>query len=69
MHGIRARLALTVAAAAAAAGLVLADAATDALFVETSELRQLPILRPVRSSALSRASIEQKVLAIFKAQV
>ncbi len=68
MHGIRARLVLTVAAAAAAAGLVLADAATDALFVETSELRQLPILRPVKSSALSRASIEQKVLAIFKEQ-
>jgi hypothetical protein len=68
MDGIRARLALTVAAAAAAAGLVLADAATDALFVETSELRQLPILRPVRSTALSRASIEQKVLAVFKEQ-
>ena len=68
MPGIRARLVLAVAAAAAAAGLVLADAVTDALFAETSELRQLPILRPVRSTALSRASIEQKVLATFKEQ-
>ena len=68
MAGIRTRLILAAVAIAAAAGLALADASTDALFAETSALRQLPILRPVKSSALSRADIEQKVLAIFKQQ-
>ncbi len=68
MGGCRARLVLTLAAVAATVGLALADAATDALFVETSALRQLPIVRPVKSTALSRASIEQKVLAIFREQ-
>ena len=73
MAGIRARAGLAAAAACVAAGLVLgnvlAEAPTDALFAETSALRELPILRPVPSSALSRAEIERKVLAISKAQM
>lgn len=37
-------------------------AATDEVLKETSELRQLAILRPVQSSAQSRAQIEQMIL-------
>src|SRR5687768_8394046 len=51
-----------------AGAILLADAVTDALFVETSALRQLPILKPVASRALSRADIEQKVLKLFREQ-
>lgn len=37
-------------------------AATDEVLKETSELRQLPVLRPVQSTAESRAQIEQMIL-------
>lgn len=37
-------------------------AATDEVLKETSSLRQLPVLRPVRSSAQSRAEIEQMII-------
>ena len=37
-------------------------AATEEVLKETSEIRQLPILRPVPSSAQSRAQIEQMIL-------
>jgi hypothetical protein len=73
MTGIRARARLAAAAACVAAGLVLgnvlAQAPTDALFAATSAMRELSILRPVPSSALSRAEIERKVLAISRAQM
>lgn len=38
------------------------NAATDEVLKETSQIRQLPILRPVQSSAQSRAQIEQMIL-------
>jgi len=37
-------------------------AATAAVLQETSEIRQLPIVRPVKSGAQSRAEIEQMVV-------
>ncbi|MGB7925700.1 MAG: hypothetical protein WCF57_20855 [Pyrinomonadaceae bacterium] len=37
-------------------------AATEAVLRETSELRQLPILRPVKSGAQSRADIERMII-------
>jgi len=40
----------------------------DALFTETSALRELPVRRPVASRALSRGEIEQKILQAFKDQ-
>jgi len=48
------------ASAARNAALV---AATNEVLQETSQLRQLPVLRPVQSSALSRAEIEQMIVA------
>ena len=68
MAAMPARVLVTAAAVVRACGLAAADAITDALFAETSALRQLPILRPVKSSALSRAGIERKVLSIFDDQ-
>src|ERR1041385_4564009 len=37
-------------------------AATDEVLKQTSAIRQLPVLRPVQSSALSRAEIERAVV-------
>ena len=37
-------------------------AATEAVLVETSKIRQLPILRPVKSGAQSRAEIERMII-------
>lgn len=48
------------ASAARNAALV---AATNEVLQETSQLRQLPVLRPVQSSALSRAEIEHMIVA------
>lgn len=59
---------LLVACVCSATVLLLADAATDALFTETSRLRELPILKPIKSSALSRAEIERKVIAAANEQ-
>jgi hypothetical protein len=60
--------ALLLAVICSATALLLADAATDALFTETSRLRELPILKPIRSSALSRAEIERKVMTAANEQ-
>jgi hypothetical protein len=68
MATFRFRFVLALAAACVAGVLLLADAATDALFAEASSLRELPILRPVKSSALSRAEIEHKVITAFNNQ-
>ena len=43
-------------------------ASVEALFTETSALRELPVRRPVASRALSRGEIEQKILQAFKDQ-
>jgi len=48
------------ASAARNAALV---AATNEVLQETSQLRQLPVLRPVQSSAQSRAEIEHMIIA------
>lgn len=48
------------ASAARNAALV---AATNEVLQETSQLRELPVLRPVQSSALSRAEIEHMIVA------
>jgi hypothetical protein len=69
MPTIHRRLALVLAGICAATGLLVADAATDALFNETSSLRELPIRRPVRSRTLSRGEIERKVIAAFDRQM
>jgi hypothetical protein len=59
---------LLVAGICSAVVLLVADATTDALFTETSHLRELPILKPIKSSALSRAEIERKVIAATNEQ-
>lgn len=51
-----------------AAVMLGADALTDALAKETSALRELPMLRPVPSRALTRSEIEQQVLQAFRDQ-
>lgn len=43
-------------------------AVTDAVLRETSDVRQLPILRPVKSGTQSRAEIEQMLLKNFDAE-
>jgi hypothetical protein len=63
-------LAAVVLAAAGIGGTGFAaqDSAVDALFAETSALRDLAIRRPVSSRPLSRGEIEQKILQAFKDQ-
>lgn len=59
---------LVVTAALLAGSILAADALTDALFTETSALRELPIRRQVSSRALTRSEIEQKVQQAFLEQ-